>query len=103
MSQATACAVCGGESLGAVIGPDGSLLPRRCGACADIVLLDPTDPQMWGAAVERMAAKMAARMWGVPAWYRGTANDALTAAFPGLDPKDTARVLHAYLDSEGQA
>jgi hypothetical protein len=30
-------------------------------------------------------------------------NYALTAAFPGLDPKDTARVLHAYLDSEGQA
>jgi hypothetical protein len=59
--------------------------------------IDATDPDEWGPAVEAMAAKMAERMWGPPHWYRGVANDALTAAL-GLDPKDTMRVFRVWED-----
>lgn len=62
--------------------------------------IDPTDPQEWGPAVERIAEKLAERMWGNPLWYRGMANDALTTVFPNLDPKDTQRVSWIYFDTE---
>lgn len=65
----------------------------------DLVSIDPTDPQQWGLAIERMAEAMAQSMWGASCWYRGTANDALTAAF-GLDPKDTQRVLMVWHEDE---
>lgn len=65
----------------------------------DIVSIDPTDPAQWGPAVERMAQKMADRMWGAPHWYRGAANDALTTVFD-LDPKDTSRMLRVWLEME---
>lgn len=65
---------------------------------SDSVSFDPTDPQIWGAMVDRMAEKMADRMWGTRLWYLGVANDALTAAFLHLDPKDTQRVLRVYIE-----
>lgn len=66
----------------------------------DVVSIDPTDPDQWGPAVERMAEKIAGSTWGVSHWYRGVANDALTAVFPHLDPKDTQRVLWVYLERD---
>lgn len=59
------------------------------------MMLDPTDPDAWGPAVDRMAKTMARQCWGKPEWYRMVANDALSAALD-LDPKDTTRVLWAY-------
>lgn len=76
--------------------------PKSLPTRSDVVSIDPTDPQQWGPAVERMAEKMAERMWGAACWYRGAANDALTAVFPNLDPKDTQRVAMVYFNPPEQ-
>jgi hypothetical protein len=59
--------------------------------------IDPTNPEKWGPAVERAAEAIARATWGASHWYRGAANDALTAAFQ-IDPKDTQRVLRVWLN-----
>lgn len=65
------------------------------------MMLDPTNPDEWGPAVERAAESMAAHMWGAACWYQGAANDALTAAV-GADPKDTQRVLRVWHEREDE-
>lgn len=75
---------------------------------SEVRMIDPTDPDEWGPAVERMAMKMTEMMWGRHEWYRAVANAALTVAFDGLeiadlDPKDTDRVCWEYFAREQSA